>query len=126
MLKHYDLIEQMTLEEKCYFFSGKDFTKRCARNRPVLFQPLPGIVKKNGQGPAAQPEASGLLGRGPLLGETQPRQEAAGPLGLLWKGQPAPIPLPNRLGLSAQTAQVPGGGQEPLQLREGVPHPPGG
>lgn len=26
-MKHEDLIRQMSLEEKCYFLSGKDFTQ---------------------------------------------------------------------------------------------------
>lgn len=55
MLKHYDLIEQMTLEEKCYFFSGKDFWQTRSLTRlgipSVLLSDGPhGVRKQEGPG----------------------------------------------------------------------------
>ena len=54
-MKHQDLISQMSLEEKCYFFSGKDFwesrsLKRLGIGGMTMADGPHGIRKQEGAG----------------------------------------------------------------------------
>ena len=59
-MKHADIIKQMTLEEKCYLFSGKDFWQSRSVGRlgvpNMTLSDGPHGIRKGGRGGLAGPE----------------------------------------------------------------------